>query len=222
MVCDAKPSEHGRAKRQASQPGGALGVPPPLLEVPPSKPGTNHKIETRIVTKPNARVRCAEVGSAVCIRLGCDHGEISLKYTGFPRHQAVSIRSEISGTSGNGPVQASLASKPASGAHSGSADVNRAGSRPAAVNSAFESGGALLSFFVFVCSLCGGTARKCTRRPPGSSRKWIMPVTSCGGSDSLTTPSAPCVRRCRGLWRYQKKTTGGCPLANWARALAGS
>ena len=73
--------------------------------------------------------------AAGCILGGFDQGATIWKPTGLPRQDAASMRRGRS-VSGYTPVHAARASKLTKGSHSGSTGVNRAMSRPAAVNSA--------------------------------------------------------------------------------------
>src|SRR5258706_190140 len=122
----------------------------------------------------------------------------------------------IVGVSGYAPVHAARESAVTDAAHFGSADMNFDGSKPAAANSAAQSGagqGPLDS------SNSGGTALKPINRPCGSNVTYNMPGKSCGGSSGVTDGISEISRGARGdgLDRYQNAMVGGRPWFSVAK-----
>src|ERR1700722_14173766 len=147
------------------------------------------------------------------MRSGVVHGEIRLKYTGFPRYEAASTRSGNSGCPGQIPSHAARASVTARGVHCGGADLNWVASSPAAANRLPQFGGGAASVEV---SSCGGTASSLSRCPCVSRDIRDIPEIKFGGLSSLIRPHELSVTfdMNPGLSRYQNPTVGGTPEDN--------
>ena len=130
-----------------------------------------------------SRTRIPAARRDSCMRSARLHGPTMSNATGRPRQEAASTWIGTSGDSMYAPSQDSRASKGSLGSQRGTDGVKRAGSRPAAAKSSFQSGAAAGPGEF---STCGGAARKRTSWPRASSPTATIPDTTNGGSFART------------------------------------
>src|SRR5664280_2254735 len=200
-----------RARRPVAS--ATTNTPPPRRAAPRRSPRpsralrrANHAaaaVTNNTPAKKAALLRRARNATACgASRDGSLHGATISNETGRPRKAAATTWSVTPPPPGIGPLKPAIESKGTGGSHAGSDAAKDFTSSPVSEKRVPHAGGAEAA--AAGGKAWGGMATKDRRRPWGSRTTVSIPVTSRGGSDRCTAPSAFEGRSGRGLWRYSK------------------